>query len=386
MNILFMMPGWNDGTGPWMLRMMEALGPDLKAIVVNDSRGELFWKHKVPIFSVNYPPKEIHYLSRLFKLVGFSLKKNPPDANKYLQKIIKQFSITHVLCQYGTYAVQFLETWQKTDLQLFVHFHGYDATFDLRSYKDPERKQHNNRYLESIKTLSKRAIFIANSEFCQNMLIEGGIDPKKVEVKYIGTTIPENAKFHEKAEGITIIQLGRLVDCKSPDRTIKAFEIAKSKGLKGTLQLVGDGPLRPTCELLQRRSEYKDSIYIFGAVDWEEGQKILSGADIFTQHNIEGELTHQSEAFGVSILEAMSFGLSVVCSRHGGVVESVVDGGTGIMFEPGDVEAQADAFLKLATDPDLRQQMGNLGRKRVAEVFSVEREAQKLREIIEYQH
>lgn len=377
-----MMPGWNDGSGPWMQRMMEALGQDLKVIVVNDSKGEKYWNNDVPIYSVKYQPKEIRYISRLFRILGYSLKKNPPDANKSLLTILKRYAITHVLCQYGTYAVNFMGTWEKTDPKLFVHFHGYDATFDLRSSNIPEKKQHNERYLESIKKLSDRAVFIANSEYCRNMLIENDIDPQKIEVKYIGTPLHENAKHHVKTEDIKIIQISRLTDCKSPDRTIKAFEISKSRGLKGTLILVGDGPLRTTCELLKKRSEFKDSIEILGSVEWGEGQQILSTADIFTQHNIQGEITRQSEAFGVSFLEAMSIGIPVVFSNHGGIVESVIDRETGIRFEPGDIEAQADAFLELAQNPLLRQKMGAAGQKRVANYFSIKQESQKLREIL----
>jgi len=108
----------------------------------------------------------------------------------------------------------------------------------------------------------------------------------------------------------------------------------------------------------------------------------LSEADIFTQHNIQGEITRQSEAFGVSIIEAMAHGLPVVCTKHGGVIESVVDGETGFMCDPGDIEAQADAFLKLANNIELRQNMGDAGRKRVAEYFNPEQEALQLREIM----
>jgi glycosyltransferase involved in cell wall biosynthesis len=148
------------------------------------------------------------------------------------------------------------------------------------------------------------------------------------------------------------------------------------------LIIAGDGPLRTNCELLRLRSPYKDFIQILGSVNAQEAQTLFAEADVFTQHNIVGEISRQSECFGVSIVEAMAMGLPVVCTKNGGVIESVVQGETGFLGDPGDVEAQADAFIRLGGDPQLRQRMGDAGRVRVADFFSPGREIQQLRNII----
>ncbi|MGI6740048.1 MAG: glycosyltransferase family 4 protein [Brevefilum sp.] len=362
--------------------MMEAVGSDLKAILVNDSGNEKKWRDHVPIYSLINKPKDIRYLSHIFKLLGFALKKDCPPKNRVIRKIIKKHAITHILCQYGTFAVQFMDVWRITDSAIFVHFHGFDQTFDLRGYDPPGKNRFNEDYKKEIISLSHRAIFIVNSIFSKNMLINAGIHPNRIILKYFGTPLPSNQKKHKNIDKVKIIHLGRLVDCKSPDRTIKAFEIAKEMGLQGTLWIVGDGPLRVFCELLRQRSKFKEDIHIFGAVSWLEAQQILSTADIFTQHNIKGEITQQSEAFGVSILEAMSYGLPIVGTRSGGVTETVIDGETGILVEPGDTIGQADALIKLANQPELRQKMGDAGRERIVNYFSVERETIQLREIL----
>ena len=80
----------------------------------------------------------------------------------------------------------------------------------------------------------------------------------------------------------------------------------------------------------------------------------------------------------------MANGLPVVGTRNGGVNETVVDGETGILVTPRDVEAQANAFLKLAHNPELRQQMGDAGRARVSAIFSPQQEADQLRKIMNY--
>ncbi len=60
-----------------------------------------------------------------------------------------------------------------------------------------------------------------------------------------------------------------------------------------------------------------------------------------------GGTNHQPEALALSILEAMSYSLAVVATPHGGITETVVDKRIGFLVEPGDIEAAAEAFLKL---------------------------------------
>jgi colanic acid/amylovoran biosynthesis glycosyltransferase len=315
---------------------------------------------------------------------GVSLLKTAPKAEKILKAIITESSISHILCQYGTFASKYMKVWHETELPLFIHFHGYDVFFDLRLADQPEKHFHSKEYLACIKDLEKRATFIAGSQFLKSQLVGAGISADRVVVKYYGVPVPEKNRIHEKRTDIQILHLGRLVDFKSPDRTIMAFEIAKSKGFNGHLVMVGDGPLKITCEILRLRSPYKDSIRMLNSISPEEAQLLYSESDIFTQHNITGEITRQSEGFGVSIVEAMASGIPIVGTRNGGVLETVVDGQTGILTSPGDVEAQANAFLQLEKNPDLRQQMGDAGRARVSTFFNPQQEAEQLQVILNH--
>jgi glycosyltransferase involved in cell wall biosynthesis len=70
------------------------------------------------------------------------------------------------------------------------------------------------------------------------------------------------------------------------------------------------------------------------------------------------------EAFGIVAAEAMAAGRPVIASRVGGLQFSVVDGITGLLFEPGNAEELAEKIALLLDDPALRRTMGAAGRER----------------------
>jgi D-inositol-3-phosphate glycosyltransferase len=76
------------------------------------------------------------------------------------------------------------------------------------------------------------------------------------------------------------------------------------------------------------------------------------------------------EGFGVACAEAMAYGRPVVASGVGGLLDLVVDGETGLLVPPRDVEALRSALERLLGDAGLRRRMGEAGRQRVRERFS----------------
>lgn len=77
------------------------------------------------------------------------------------------------------------------------------------------------------------------------------------------------------------------------------------------------------------------------------------------------------EPMGLVILEAMASGRPVVAAAHGGPLETVVDGVTGLWFEPSNVVALANAMIKLTQDAQLRRTLGDRARVRAIEHFSL---------------
>jgi glycosyltransferase involved in cell wall biosynthesis len=70
-----------------------------------------------------------------------------------------------------------------------------------------------------------------------------------------------------------------------------------------------------------------------------------------------------------AIVEAMAHGLPIVSTTLSGVREAVVDGDCGLLVEPGDAAALADALARLLLEDSLRARLGARGRQRVVERF-----------------
>ncbi len=126
------------------------------------------------------------------------------------------------------------------------------------------------------------------------------------------------------------------------------------------LAIVGDGPLRPELAALFAGTNTKFTGYLFD----EELAEAYASADIFV-------FPGANETFGNVILEAMASGLPVVAPRAGGILDTMIDRETGLLFQPNDSAAMVYAVQRLIDSCALRRHMGRAARLR-AERFSWE--------------
>jgi colanic acid/amylovoran biosynthesis glycosyltransferase len=373
--ILFLMPNYKAFSEVWLQRMIEMIQSNVCLIGAYGTT-ETLWREQIPVLDLTRLPFPIHLLNKFLPVV-----KNTDIFQ--VKKAVKSGLCDVVLIHYLEFALKFESVWRSSNKPLFVHCHGYDITWDLRMHNEPSNPRFDSDYVAAVRRLSEKAILVANSKFTYQKLVEVGVPEERIVTKYLGVAVPEfPLKRNKQNSKIEILYLGRLMDFKGPDLVIRAFELACEQGLDGHLTIAGDGELRVTCELLCKRSQYCDRITLLGKVDPVESERLRTKADIFTAHNCKGILSRQEEAFGVSIIEAMAAALPVISARSGALSETVIDEVTGFLINPGDIEAHAAAFIKLANDPELRFEMGSAGWKRVKENFSYEQERLELHRIL----
>lgn len=375
MNVLVLTPSWPSPPELWLHRMIEMLEESTVAIATF-APAEPKWRGKIPAVDLLPGFSKTARKLRLTAVV-------PGLGNRHLQNALVKYKADAVFCHYANCALSFQSVWDRTSIPLFVHCHGFDITWGYRLPHFPYVRIFGERYKESVIRLSERATLIANSEFTRRRLEKAGVSRGRIVTKYLGVPVASEGPVRHPSLSLRILYLGRLIDFKGPDLTIRAFDAACKRGLNGFLTVAGTGAAIKECVRLARRSQFSERIQFPGLVNEEQGATLRSESHVFTAHNRMGPHTGQEEAYGVSVVEAMAAGLPVVTGRSGGVCETVIDGETGILFEPGDVEAHAAALISLANDSGLRSRMGYAGWQRARERFSLEREAEQLRAMFE---
>ena len=165
--------------------------------------------------------------------------------------------------------------------------------------------------------------------------------------------VPEGARV--------LLAVARLTDQKGIDIAIRA--LAELPG-DTVLVVLGEGPERPALLRLARELGVEARVFLLGRVP--DVAAWLGRATI---------LVHPArwEGFGLGVLEAMLAGLPVVATNVSALPELVVDGETGVLVKPDDVEALASGIVRALDRP----QLGEGGLERARSEFSVGRMADR---------
>lgn len=134
-------------------------------------------------------------------------------------------------------------------------------------------------------------------------------------------------------------------------------------GLDVQFVLAGDGPDRPRVEQALDRFQMRPYFVLPGAVS--------NARDWYPLFNIALMTSSSSEAFPLTLIEAMACGLPVVATDVAGIPNIVVHGETGFLAPPEALDRLAEYVILLARDASLRQRMGAAGRQRALAEFNV---------------
>lgn len=152
------------------------------------------------------------------------------------------------------------------------------------------------------------------------------------------------------------------------DLVVAASEVLK-KFPNAKFVLAGEGETKKNIFKMIKYLGLDSNFVLNGFVG--DVRKILSELSIFV-------LATHTEGLPVSIIEAMLFGLPVVASRVGGIPELVEDGVTGILVKPESSEELACVITELLANPEKANRMGEMGKLRVKQYFTIEQMMQKL--------
>ena len=187
-----------------------------------------------------------------------------------------------------------------------------------------------------------------HSEFLARHL---GIDPRRMEVVYPPVRVPAEP-VADPSQGSYVAFAGRFVPEKGVEVMVEACRRARLP-----MRFAGDAPSHPAVR------PGDDAEFVM-TKSCEELARFYRGARVVVMPSV------WSETFGVVAAEAMSHGVPVVASRIGALQETVVDGETGLLAEPGNVADLAEKLERVWSDASLAIRLGCGGRRRAEEQYT----------------
>lgn len=169
-----------------------------------------------------------------------------------------------------------------------------------------------------------------------------------------------------------LINVGRLHEQKGQRYLVPMMKDVLKKEPSAVLLVAGGGELEGALKEEAKGAGLEGSIRFLG--QRADVRELLAVSDIFV-------FTSLSEGLPVAVLEAMATGLPVIAFRNGPIEEMVQDASSGVLVEPRDPGAMAEAVLQVAGSGDGLGLMGQRGREIVGEKFDIEDSVRRLEEV-----
>lgn len=255
-------------------------------------------------------------------------------------------------------------------LPLVVTFHGYDVSASARPGL--------NRYFAALPSLFHRsAALIAVSTFVADQLRAMGAPAERISVHHIGVRVPDLGNV-PPGNGRHVLFVGRLIPKKGADVLLRAFAKLPEPLRSTPLVIIGDGPLRPSLELLAR--QHRLDVTFTGQLTSPQVEEHMRTAVLLcvpSKTAPDGD----SEGLPMVALEAASWGVPVVASEHAGIRDAITHGESGLLFPEGDDRSLANALRDLLRDQGARRALGSGGRQTVERRFDLAKQTAELEQL-----
>jgi glycosyltransferase involved in cell wall biosynthesis len=213
---------------------------------------------------------------------------------------------------------------------------------------------------------------VAQSQNTKDNLFRFHADCLTVDLIPLGIDKPPEVTADRRELGfrdddILFVTIGRLVARKRVDQLLKMLSRLEQTNAK--LVVIGSGPESEYLKELASSLGLADRVHWTGFVDEKVKQQILQASDVFVS-------TSEHEGFGLVFLEAMAYGLPVVCYDHGGQTDFLRNGRNGFVVRLNELAEFTESCAQLAADKSMREEFGSNNQEDV-KTFFIDRCADK---------
>lgn len=288
----------------------------------------------------------------------------------YVSKLLWSFdSLVH----YPGAVIRFLRVRKKTRYD-YIYVTSYRHIILLYPflkkniiYHVHDNNHHKRQSRFFLKIANRKVVqYVAVSNYVKQDLINCKLDPAKIKVIYNGIQI-QPVFYKPKHESFTIGVVGQVITTKGHDMVLEALRILRQKGYDIRMLIVGRGNEKFISLIKDKIKEYSLDEF----VEWRGFKN--THAEIYENIDLVVAPSTLNEAFGLMACEANMFMMPSVVSERGGQQEIIIDGYNGFKADPHDPSSIAEKISILYHDRNLLKTMGENGRKRVIDIFSIDK-------------
>jgi len=194
---------------------------------------------------------------------------------------------------------------------------------------------------------------------------------------YNGLDLAEFGRADFRSIPPLIMAVGRLIPKKGFSDLIRACALLAQRGKPFRCEILGEGPVENDLRKQIERLGLQHCFILAGAKPQSQVRRRLVAANVFALPSVidpEGGMDNLPTV----IMEAMATGLPVVSTNIGGIPEMVVENETGLLVQPGDGVAMAEAINKIIGDASAAERLGQSGYARAQRLFSIDKNVREL--------
>ncbi|MFX1274375.1 MAG: glycosyltransferase family 4 protein [Promethearchaeota archaeon] len=254
------------------------------------------------------------------------------------------------------------------NLKVITLLHGLELVirniFSLRTYYI----QNADKIIISNPWIKKLAIKIHNIEESKIEIIHRGVVVKQLEIRKTKEEL--RLKYNIPKSQFVLLSVGRHVERKNFNLVILALKAIKEKipDINIKYYLIGDGPDTNKLKNLAERLNLNDNITFLGRVDIKTRNEFYKLSDLFVMPSLSQK--NSIEGFGIVFIEANFYKVPVIGTRSGGIKEAIVDGKTGFLINPNDLNQLIERILYLYKNPEECINLGLNGYNRVIKEYN----------------
>ncbi|MFC1815838.1 glycosyltransferase family 4 protein [Thermodesulfobacteriota bacterium] len=327
--------------------------------------------HDVSVLTTRYHASEDFDSQQYFYTQRLSGKMRPTSVEaiyRILYLSVKQkieviffghFGSTHWLG--GVLSKKFL----KIPYIILVHGTEFNAYFHRFAWAD--------RYASKV-VLKNASTIIVNSQTTKKLVEVHDFSTGRIHIVHPGAD-PANFKSDDSESGIVdklglknkkvLLSASRLVAKKNHKNVLKALPSVIKKIPNLVYLIIGKGEEEEKLIKLTRYLRLEKYVTFVGYVEPKDMPLYYNICDVFAMPSKTVGIDYES--FGIVYAEANACGKPVIGGKSGGVEDAVIDGVTGIIVDPDNIEEISQAIVRFLTDEGYAQKLGGNGRRRVEE-------------------